>query len=382
LRILGLIGQRETVLQRIEDLCEKKNPRDLKKNQKKIEEDLQIYRTITLYVIEYIQTWFSKNQEKKSYLWNGQDYVLKIGSDFGQLVEKSERLRMILDELNLNHKALCIPQDPVPYLKHFRFNVAERSRSESKSPIPTNVSRSQLDGQIEASSPLPPKVASNFGKILKFERTISLDSGKNDGSSVFFITDLANEKDKSPENKAILSKKNETEECKADEVEHASNLPPLLIEQGFRDRKKKYKKYSEPLCSIRHEDLMEKLQEEKPFYFNELIKKKKQKIDEMGKNSGAAIAASHYGYVQQILAKSNQYLKKIQENKSDIEIPKRISTEPIVQIDPSDDYEDVDVQFPETNMAEDVIRLQRAQQFIADYILRSDSSVSEACKKE
>ena len=66
MRIQGLIEQREGSLRKIADIAEKRNPRDLKANQKLIEDELVVFRTLSLYILEYIQTWTVSTRQRFS----------------------------------------------------------------------------------------------------------------------------------------------------------------------------------------------------------------------------------------------------------------------------------------------------------------------------
>lgn len=387
-----MIDQRETVLERIQETSEKRSQRDLKKNQQLIEEDLQILRTLTLYLTEYIQTWIAKNPEKDKYLWKGEDYLLKMNTDLTKMIKKSRRLQAILDENNLTNTPLCLPKNIALYLKDYqpKKKVTEDRYQEklqdqlfehrSRTPTAFNASQFDLGTPMSVSLPQTPmptrgvridpaprsdpqtiasKPVTNFGKVITFQKPSPSDESDRED---FFLTSVQDGQKKGD----TIRSEHATEEIEKVQM----NLPGLLIEQSFRDRNKRYKKYSEPLCSIRHEDLMQKLQEEQPSYISELLEQKRTKSNEPPSKIGtssSAIMASHLNYVQQILGKSNNYIRKMQENRTSIEVPKYLATDPVIQVDPTDELQDTEVQFPETNLAEDVLRLQRANRRIASH---------------
>jgi hypothetical protein len=440
LRVLGLIDQRETCLKRIADVSEKRNPRDLKRNQKLIEDDILIYRTLTLYISEYIQTWLSKNPDKKCYLWNGKDYLLKMNNDYTKMVNRSKRLLTIVEELQLTVTTLCLPKKPHLYFKFFAEkakrqqeildpNKQSDEKFEHRSRTPSAYSASQFDlypnttngtqQSSEAVTPLNglrgsmsrlpttagteatptaaitdintsiqsvPQPIPHFGKVLKFQKRVNLEDIREDQlyspNTKAFITGIDyNESDKQKSvkfsdqitpPKANKSAK-EPEKIK-DEIEQQMHLPPLLIHQSFKERKKRHKKYSEPLCSIRHEDLMEKLQEDQPWYVTELLNRKKNALSDS--KQSPTHGNSQLQHIQQLLGKANNYIKKMQEQRVDFEIPKGFNPNPTVVKDPLDELDDTDVEFPEPNLAEDVERLRRAQTFISDHSATNDTNSS------
>ena len=58
-----------------------------------------------------------------------------------------------------------------------------------------------------------------------------------------------------------------------EQIQVQMQLPALLVNQSYTDRMKRHKKYTEPLVSIRHEDLLEQLERQNPMNYKDLMEK-------------------------------------------------------------------------------------------------------------
>lgn len=345
LRIVGLIEQRETCLKQIGDMCtpitRRVNSRGSSRDpintatvttfnsygnfesaafRKLLIEQIQIYRTLSLYVAEYIVTWKSKQFDKLTYNWRGIDYLVKMATDFKQLCEKNKKLTQFLEQKNLEASPLVIPRNPHLYHQYYqkmnnkRKNMVSFSTEEDDNESTASIDSflrvdendemdhvdvpgaglasgrtSQLnnigsqvgdfneqqvqqevqsqDDDFHTKSASRPQTG-RFGKINKFSST--LDQEVDEG---FFITETSVGKipmNKIKQTETLSStlnnqtrKKNGSSEILED-IQLQMSLPPLLVHQHYNDRSRRHKKYSEPLVTIRHEDLLDELEAENP----------------------------------------------------------------------------------------------------------------------
>ncbi|KAL9643510.1 hypothetical protein ABK040_010124 [Willaertia magna] len=265
LRIKGLIEQREFSLKKLHSFCLRSDLRfsdpeyvDHKTLEKAIDFELVLFRTLTLYIVEYIETWRSKLTEydNNSYLYNDIDYRITISHDFISLANTQPLLSNYLRNRDLNtHSPFALPSHPDVYFKY--FNRAETPKKQQSleqsdnSDLPFFMTQNDSDDEYqEDQEDLEAEEQEKevpFGKIYHFGDDSTLPS--------FLENSLS-----STENKNILEK-----------IHTQMQLPSLLVNQEYSDRMKRHKKYTEPLISIRHEDLLEDLEKSDPVYYKDLM---------------------------------------------------------------------------------------------------------------
>jgi len=383
LRIQGLIEQREDALQRLKHFASstQNSPEDnqtLNKNAaspgtaspsrgkgasqpnkyqslfqnkdretflKYMTEELQIFRTLTLYITEYILTWCEKQPNKDTYYWNPEtsalndednfeasslyssnpsmrrsrtrnlfaesiDYIHKMATDFVQLVRKSRRLQQILADLQITISPLCLPKYPRLYFEHDKNSTFEISTfakmptedfmstasqrletslasrqnrklasqksqqqmaSDAHSKPVDSARRAQLDIRVPSPNPYYKDEGNMTPQNTQTQNGSTFAGSSTTGkSSHFFLTETdAREEANLPP--SVLHDTEDEEYEPEIEFEQPSDskppinihslqqyleLPALLVQQTYQDRQKRYKRYSEPLLSVRHEDLL------------------------------------------------------------------------------------------------------------------------------
>ncbi|KAF0985198.1 hypothetical protein FDP41_000237 [Naegleria fowleri] len=329
LRIKGLIEQRENSLRSLRNICEKNSlhPKesgyiDSKLFEKLVGDEIVLFRTISLYIIEYIETWKSKQTEtdRDVYLFEDNDYILKMSSDLKPLVERFSQLYNYLEEKELNFQSpLFLPKNPRMYFKYYgqRLDALENSDFEENQSIISKTTSGTLD---EGSSFFLTSVKKNsddfsddeeleikptrdtatnrsmrsatsqntinmlialnqeiarkapqtgsFGKVQHFnEETTLLEEDPDD---------LDDDENRLVYNRVMSAdKQSDISQPKdlLEQIQVQMQLPPLLVNQAYSDRTKRHKKYTEPLISIRHEDLLEQLERRNPLHYKDLMEK-------------------------------------------------------------------------------------------------------------
>ncbi|KAG2381821.1 hypothetical protein C9374_006205 [Naegleria lovaniensis] len=332
LRIKGLIEQRENSLRSLRNICEKNSlhPKetgyiDCKIFEKLLGDEIVLFRTISLYIIEYIETWKSKQTEtdRDVYLFEDNDYILKMATDLKPLVERFSQLFNYLEEKDLNFQSpLFLPKNPRMYFKYygqrldkdaldnsdFEENQSIYSKGTSgtlddgSSFFLTSVKKSSDDFSDEeeemeirptrdtatnrsmrsatSQNTINMLIALNqeiarkapqtgsFGKVQHFnEETTLLEED---------AADLDDDENRLVYNRVMSADKQSDISQPTDLLEQIQvqmQLPPLLVNQAYSDRTKRHKKYTEPLISIRHEDLLEQLERRNPLHYKDLMEK-------------------------------------------------------------------------------------------------------------
>lgn len=304
-RINGLIEQRESSLDAMQRISEGQCSSDTMKQ--KLLDQLLIFRSTTLYLTEYIQTWMEKISEKPGFSWKeNDDYLFKMSFDFQNLFSHSDALFKILSEMGINTES--------PLLPPLEMDEFEKSKIMDKDGRP-----------IRRTDALTKRNTDQFGYVRKVTTTgmteLSQDQDvycESDREELpVFITEerLENRKEIIRQQKLLLTKagKSSSEFATVDEMmktsdadtlrfssnvvvigsqsqkqmssastgkrssdrtsngsiapmsvstlqqEHRNTVqkPLLLVDQLYSDKNRKFKKYSYPLVSVRHEDLLE-----------------------------------------------------------------------------------------------------------------------------
>jgi hypothetical protein len=219
-----------------------------------------------------------------------------MATDFKQLADKNKKLGLFLEQKMLDASPLVIPKNPQLYHQYYQKlnnkrnymannyldNVDDDTESTASGDsffridenveemnMPTSSGRTsqeeekvpEEDDELNMHNyPSRPQTG-KFGKVTKFATNIEKDEENG-----FFLTETA-----VGSRIPIRQKTQQQQEKKKpvgtdilDDIQLQMSLPPLLVHQHYNDRARRHKKYSEPLVTIRHEDLLEELESENP----------------------------------------------------------------------------------------------------------------------
>lgn len=277
---------------------------------------------------------------------DGVNYITKMATDFKKFCESSPQIQSIIDKLNIDPSPLCLPKSSNLYKNEvFQQGRAETLRNRQgdlddfKAPTPnpyfmghdseeefgkrkTFITQDVPSAQktVDVPEPYMGDTAQSYA-----EKAKSVTQQMN-----FVLSSLSVEND---HNKG-QHKKDRIYEM-LENIQQHMNLPSLLVSQQFTYRDKRYKKYSEPLSSVRHEDLLEQ---------NKMTAKKD--LEEQVKVHKVSMH-----YTRKVLSKA----KKAQRSKSETS---KFYQKHLLQSKESTK------KFSNPNLAREIERLERAEEFL------------------
>lgn len=256
-----------------------------------------------------------------------------MANDFRQFYESSPQVKNVIDKLNIDPTPLCKPKASNLYKSASESPLKSRlNRIRGKEGLSPNFSKSRtVNNENE-----------EFGKRKTFitetvpsPRKQSLEPNIDDKAKHLTAASLVLSP-LSTEDLYNTTKKMKTREEKLEElvnnIQQHMGLPTLLVDQRYAYRDKRYKKYSEPLSSVRHEDLLSQHN----------IPSKKDDLDEQIK-----VHKVNMRFTRRVLSKA----KKAQKNQPSKLYQKFLPKETIQK-------------FPEPDPAAELERLERAEEFL------------------
>ncbi|KAL0483574.1 halomucin [Acrasis kona] len=244
-----------------------------------------------------------------------------MATDFNLIADKNKKFITFLEQKGLESSALVIPKNPHLYHQYYqKLNKKRGGSSLSQnndddddrhstgsddsflqndedndmylqeglnpssgrtsqlvnfSPIPdedeNEISDSLKEENHDEQNDVSRPHTGRFGKVTKFStvvdvKTYAEEENSNNNIGNFFMTETKI-------NSAAGSLRNGVRKPSThsiqdqnilEDIQLQMSLPPLLVHQHYNDRSRRHKKYSEPLVTIRHEDLLEQLEQENP----------------------------------------------------------------------------------------------------------------------